>query len=122
MATAPILQRGADAPCHVPGQGAGRHRIELFDDDMRARALARLETENDLRTAIDEGQLRVYYQPVVELPDTRGRRRGPGALGAPPPGSGPSVGLHPPGRGERPHPAHRRPRPERGLRPGGDVE
>src|SRR5713101_5173169 len=71
MATAPILQRGADAPCHVPGQGAGRHRIELFDDDMRARALARLETENDLRTAIDEGQLRVYYQPVVELPDTR---------------------------------------------------
>jgi diguanylate cyclase (GGDEF)-like protein len=68
--TADSLLRGADCAMYRAKE-RGRHRIELFDDDMRARALARLETENDLRTAIDEGQLRVYYQPVVELPDTR---------------------------------------------------
>jgi diguanylate cyclase (GGDEF)-like protein/PAS domain S-box-containing protein len=38
---------------------------ELFDDDLYAKALARLELEAELRRAIDGEQLRVYYQPVV---------------------------------------------------------
>ena len=65
--TADSLLRAADCAMYR-AKDLGRDRIELFDDDMRARALARLETENDLRTAIDAGQLEVYYQPVVELP------------------------------------------------------
>ncbi|MDQ1569010.1 MAG: hypothetical protein QOF96_3890 [Actinomycetota bacterium] len=65
--TADSLLRAADCAMYR-AKDLGRDRIELFDDDMRARALARLETENDLRGAIDAGQLEVYYQPVVELP------------------------------------------------------
>jgi diguanylate cyclase (GGDEF)-like protein len=65
--TADSLLRGADCAMYR-AKDRGRDRIELFDDDMRARALVRLETENDLRTAIDDGQLHIHYQPVVELP------------------------------------------------------
>jgi diguanylate cyclase (GGDEF)-like protein/PAS domain S-box-containing protein len=45
----------------------GRDRIEMFDDEMRARAMERLETEAALRSAIDEDQLVVHYQPIVGL-------------------------------------------------------
>jgi EAL domain-containing protein (putative c-di-GMP-specific phosphodiesterase class I) len=34
---------------------------------MEARALERLEVETDLRHALDRGELRVYFQPVVNL-------------------------------------------------------
>ncbi|MGH9222502.1 MAG: putative bifunctional diguanylate cyclase/phosphodiesterase [Acidimicrobiales bacterium] len=43
----------------------GRDRIEVFDDQLRSRAVARLETETTLRRALDEGRLRVFYQPIV---------------------------------------------------------
>ena len=45
----------------------GRRRIELADEDLRAKAAARLEEERALRRAINDGELRVYFQPVVEL-------------------------------------------------------
>jgi diguanylate cyclase (GGDEF)-like protein/PAS domain S-box-containing protein len=40
---------------------------ELFDDDLYAKALARLELEAELRRAIDGEELRVFYQPVVSF-------------------------------------------------------
>jgi diguanylate cyclase (GGDEF)-like protein/PAS domain S-box-containing protein len=40
---------------------------ELFDDDLYAKALARLELEAELRRAIDTEELRVFYQPVVSF-------------------------------------------------------
>jgi EAL domain-containing protein (putative c-di-GMP-specific phosphodiesterase class I) len=45
----------------------GQGRYELFDQAMRARAMERLQTENDLRRAVANGELRLYYQPVVSL-------------------------------------------------------
>jgi diguanylate cyclase (GGDEF)-like protein/PAS domain S-box-containing protein len=45
----------------------GRDRAELFDDDLRARAVGRLSTERMLRRAIDEERLRVNYQPIIDL-------------------------------------------------------
>ena len=45
----------------------GRRRVELADEDLRAKAAVRLEEERALRRAIDDGELRVYFQPVVEL-------------------------------------------------------
>jgi EAL domain-containing protein (putative c-di-GMP-specific phosphodiesterase class I) len=45
----------------------GRGRYELFDDLLRKRVLTRLRTENELRRGIEQGELRVVYQPVVEL-------------------------------------------------------
>ena len=45
----------------------GRDRIELFDDELRARAVNRLLFENDLRRALRREELVVHYQPVVDL-------------------------------------------------------
>jgi EAL domain-containing protein (putative c-di-GMP-specific phosphodiesterase class I) len=45
----------------------GGGSAELFDPVLYAKALARLELEGELRRAIDEDQLRVYYQPVVSF-------------------------------------------------------
>ncbi|MDQ1373241.1 MAG: hypothetical protein QOJ09_579, partial [Actinomycetota bacterium] len=49
----------------------GRDRIELFDDEMRDRAMKRLETETALRGALDQHQLVVHYQPIVGLAGER---------------------------------------------------
>ena len=45
----------------------GRNRYELFDESLRRRAMARLQVEYELRRALDRGELRVHYQPVVDL-------------------------------------------------------
>ena len=48
-------------------KAAGKARHELFDVAMHERAVKLLEIETDLRRAIDRGELRVHYQPVIEL-------------------------------------------------------
>ncbi|MEH2173186.1 putative bifunctional diguanylate cyclase/phosphodiesterase [Nostoc sp.] len=45
----------------------GRARYELFNSEMYADALARLQLETDLRRAIEREEFRVYYQPIVSL-------------------------------------------------------
>lgn len=45
----------------------GRDRAEVFDEDLRTRAVGRLGTERMLRRAIEENRLRVSYQPIVDL-------------------------------------------------------
>jgi diguanylate cyclase (GGDEF)-like protein/PAS domain S-box-containing protein len=64
------LLRDADvAMYHAKELGGGR--VEVFDETMRARALARHATENALHRAIERGELRVFYQPVIALGDAR---------------------------------------------------
>ncbi len=45
----------------------GGSRCELFDEAMQTQAVNRLKLESELRTAEEEGQFQVYYQPVVTL-------------------------------------------------------
>jgi diguanylate cyclase (GGDEF)-like protein len=45
----------------------GKARYELFDLDMHADAMARLQLENDLRRAIEYGEFEVFYQPIITL-------------------------------------------------------
>jgi diguanylate cyclase (GGDEF)-like protein/PAS domain S-box-containing protein len=40
---------------------------QVFDLAMHAQAMERLRMEGDLRRALERGELRVHYQPVVEL-------------------------------------------------------
>ncbi|MCC5624676.1 GGDEF and EAL domain-containing protein, partial [Nostoc sp. CHAB 5715] len=45
----------------------GRARYELFNSDMYANVLAKLQLESELRRAIERLEFRVYYQPIVSL-------------------------------------------------------
>jgi diguanylate cyclase (GGDEF)-like protein/PAS domain S-box-containing protein len=65
---AEALLRDADAAMYRAKQ-RGRARYDVFDDDLRMRALARGRTENELRRALDMHELRLVYQPVVDLRD-----------------------------------------------------
>ncbi|MBV9412022.1 MAG: EAL domain-containing protein [Acidimicrobiia bacterium] len=65
---AETLLRDADAAMYRAKE-RGRARYELFDAAMRARAVARLETEAALREALDHDQLSLSYQPEVLLAD-----------------------------------------------------
>jgi diguanylate cyclase (GGDEF)-like protein/PAS domain S-box-containing protein len=47
----------------------GRGRVELFDPDMRARAAERLSAEVALRRGLEQGEFRLFFQPLVDLED-----------------------------------------------------
>jgi len=47
----------------------GKARYEMFDLDMHADAVARLQLENDLRRAVEHNEFEVFYQPIVALGD-----------------------------------------------------
>ncbi|HEX4384933.1 MAG TPA: EAL domain-containing protein [Myxococcales bacterium] len=64
------LLRDADTAMYrAKGQGAAKHAV--FDITMHDRAVAVLQLENDLRRAIDREELRVEYQPIVNLATSR---------------------------------------------------
>jgi len=65
-ARAEALIRDADAAMYRAKE-RGKSRYELFDSNMRASAVDRLEIENALHRALDRGEFRVFYQPAVDL-------------------------------------------------------
>jgi diguanylate cyclase (GGDEF)-like protein len=61
------LLRDADAAMYRVKERKGGGRYELFDEHMRDEVLRRVTTESDLRRALDAGELRVHYQPIVDV-------------------------------------------------------
>jgi EAL domain-containing protein (putative c-di-GMP-specific phosphodiesterase class I) len=45
----------------------GKARYEVFEPSLGTDALERLRLENELRRALERGEFKVYYQPVVTL-------------------------------------------------------
>jgi len=71
-------------------KAAGKARCEVFDSAMHSCAVRRLKLETDLRRALEQGELLVYYQPIVSLDSGRisgfealSRWRGPQGMIAP---------------------------------------
>jgi diguanylate cyclase (GGDEF)-like protein/PAS domain S-box-containing protein len=60
------LLRDADAAMYRAKE-LGKARCELFDHSMRKRAVERLELEAGLRVALANEELRLHYQPAIEL-------------------------------------------------------
>jgi diguanylate cyclase (GGDEF)-like protein/PAS domain S-box-containing protein len=52
-------------------KAAGRGRTELFDEEMRQSSHAQLELRAELELALENNELRLHYQPFVELPSGR---------------------------------------------------
>ncbi|HEV2147222.1 MAG TPA: EAL domain-containing protein [Longimicrobiaceae bacterium] len=60
------LLRNADVAMYR-AKAAGNGRYEMFDRAMHAHALLRLQQETELRHALDRGEMRLVYQPIVAL-------------------------------------------------------
>ena len=59
-------------------KAAGRAQVRFYDDQMNAAASMRLMQENDLRRAIEAGEMCLFYQPQVNA--TTGEMTGAEAL------------------------------------------
>jgi diguanylate cyclase (GGDEF)-like protein len=62
------LIRDADAALYR-AKDRGRGGYEIFDEVMRSRVIEHMQTENDLRRALQRSELELHYQPVVRLRD-----------------------------------------------------
>ena len=51
----------------VRAKARGKGRYEVFDRAMHVEAVERMQIETDLRRAVERGELRVVYQPIVSL-------------------------------------------------------
>ena len=54
----------------VRAKGNTTQRHALFEPSMSAQTMERVELESDLRSALERGELRVHYQPIVTLEST----------------------------------------------------
>jgi len=58
------MMRNADMAMYRAKEG-GRNRYQFFTIGMQEQVRKRLELEQDLRTAIEQNQLQLYYQPII---------------------------------------------------------
>ena len=64
------LLRNADSAL-FKAKSAGREGYALYTEELTAHAQYRIEVASDLRRALEQQELRVYYQPVHDLQTSR---------------------------------------------------
>jgi len=62
-----LLREAEIAMVRAKGDASVRHA--LFEPSMSDQTMERVDLENDLRLALERGELRVHYQPIVDLRD-----------------------------------------------------
>ena len=62
------LMRNAFTALHIAKE-RGRAEIAVFEESMHHTALSRLDLEQELRQAVEDGGLDVYFQPLLKLSD-----------------------------------------------------
>jgi diguanylate cyclase (GGDEF)-like protein len=77
LADAEELVRNADVAMHR-AKDSGKGHYQIFQPEMHAKALARLELKGDLQRALDDGEFTLRYQPIMDL--ARGDMAGMEAL------------------------------------------
>jgi len=60
------LLRNADLAMYL-AKAQGKDRIEEYQDEMHVAVVERLELETDLRRAVLSEEMRVHYQPIIDL-------------------------------------------------------
>jgi diguanylate cyclase (GGDEF)-like protein len=60
-----VLRNADTAMYHAKALGKGT--FSVFQDQMRERAISRMEIECDMRTALEKQQFEAFFQPKVEL-------------------------------------------------------
>ncbi|MGA2522350.1 MAG: EAL domain-containing protein, partial [Acidimicrobiales bacterium] len=65
----PLLSN-ADAAMYQAKKRGGR-TVEVFGEAMRMRVLERMNTEHSLHRALERSELRLFYQPVVDIGGSR---------------------------------------------------
>ncbi len=66
--TADELVRNADLAMYAT-KSYGKHSFELYTPDMHAGVLDRMRTEADLRSALENDEFVLHYQPIVDVSD-----------------------------------------------------
>lgn len=62
--------RDSDAAMYR-AKNLGKARFAMFDSKLHEQAIRRLQIENDLRRAIDQGELMLCYQPLLSIAERR---------------------------------------------------
>ncbi|MGE0490017.1 MAG: putative bifunctional diguanylate cyclase/phosphodiesterase [Vulcanimicrobiota bacterium] len=60
-----LLENAERALFHA--KQSGRNRVELYTPELQQKIRAQLTLESELRTALDGGQMRLHYQPIVTI-------------------------------------------------------
>jgi len=66
----PMLLRNADLALRYAKQ-RGKNRVEMYDAEYDQGLRRRTTLEHELRGAVDRGELRLVFQPVVAVPSVR---------------------------------------------------
>lgn len=65
-----LLMRNADLAMYH-AKRKGKARTEFFSDELSEKASQTFEVQNELKAALDNGELELFYQPIISLPDCR---------------------------------------------------
>ena len=60
-----------NATAAVRAKERGRSRMELFENELHDQTALTLQSSTALRGALERGELRVFYQPIVDVDDSR---------------------------------------------------